>query len=61
MLFELESVLIKRNIRFHLVEARASVRDLLRLEGAGDRLGRIDRSQMVADVIEQYQKEVGTK
>ena len=61
MLFELESVLIKRNIRLHLVEARASVRDLLRLEGAGDRLGRIDRSQMVADVIEQYQKEVGTK
>jgi sulfate permease, SulP family len=61
MLFELESVLIKRNIRFRLVEARASVRDLLRLEGAEDRLGRIDRSEMVADVIEQYQKEVGTK
>jgi len=58
MLFELQSTLIKRNIRFRLVEAHASVRDLLRLEGAEDRLGRIDRSEMVADVVEQYQKEV---
>ena len=54
----LQSTLIKRNIRFRLVEAHASVRDLLRLEGAEDRLGRIDRSEMVADVVEQYQKEV---
>ena len=58
MLFELQSTLIKRNIRFQLVEAHASVRDLLRLEGAEDRFGRIDRSEMVADVVEQYQKEV---
>lgn len=58
MLFELQSTLIKRNIGFRLVEAHASVRDLLRLEGAEDRLGRIDRSEMVADVVEQYQKEV---
>jgi sulfate permease, SulP family len=58
MLFELHSTLIKRNIRFRLVEAHASVRDLLRLEGAEDRFGRIDRSEMVADVVEQYQKEV---
>jgi len=58
MLFELQSTLIKRNIRFRLVEAHASVRDLLRLEGAEDRLGRIDRSEIVADVVEQYQKEV---
>jgi sulfate permease, SulP family len=58
MLFELQSTLIKRNIRFRLVEAHASVRDLLRLEGAEDRFGRIDRSEMVADVVEQYQKEV---
>ena len=58
MLFELQSTLIKRNIRFRLVEAHASVRELLRLEGAEDRFGRIDRSEMVADVVEQYQKEV---
>jgi sulfate permease, SulP family len=58
MLFELQSTFIKRNIRFRLVEAHASVRELLRLEGAEDRFGRIDRSEMVADVVEQYQKEV---
>jgi sulfate permease, SulP family len=58
MLFERQSTLIKRNIGFRLVEAHASVRDLLRLEGAEDRFGRIDRSEMVADVVEEYQKEV---
>jgi sulfate permease, SulP family len=58
MLFELQSTFIKRDIRFRLVEAHASVRELLRLEGAEDRFGRIDRSEMVADVVEQYQKEV---
>ncbi|MBV9275854.1 MAG: sulfate permease [Verrucomicrobia bacterium] len=57
MLFELETALTKRNIKLRLVEARASVRDLLRLEGAEGRLGHIDRSAMVADVIEQFQKE----
>jgi len=46
MLFELQSTLIKRNIGFRLVEAHASVRDLLRLEGAEDRFGRIDRSKI---------------
>jgi len=41
----------------HLVEAHASVRDLLRLEGAEDQVGRVDRFKSVDDVIEHFQKE----
>ncbi len=40
-----------------LVEAHASVRGLLRIEGADDRVGRIDRFAIVANVIEHFQKE----
>jgi len=47
----------KRRIILRLVEAHASVRDLLRIEGAEDRVGRIDRFAMVADVIEHFQTE----
>jgi hypothetical protein len=49
--------LAKRGIILRLVEAHASVRDLLRIEGAEDCVGRIDRFAMVADVIEHFQKE----
>jgi hypothetical protein len=48
---------VKRRVILRLVEARASVRDLLRIEGAEDRVGRIDRFAMVADVIEHFQTE----
>ena len=44
-------------ISLRLVEAYASIRDLLRLEGAEDRVGRIDRFESVADVIEHFQKD----
>jgi len=40
-----------------LVKAHASVRDLLRIEGAEDRVGRIDRFETVDDVIEHFRKE----
>jgi hypothetical protein len=51
------SELAKRGVILRLVEAHASVRDLLRIEGAEDRVGRIDRFAIVADVIEHFQKE----
>jgi SulP family sulfate permease len=57
MFLELHAELAKRGVILRLVEARASVRDLLRIEGAEDRVGRIDRFAMVADVIEHFQTE----
>jgi high affinity sulfate transporter 1 len=56
MLLELQTELAKRGVVLRLVEAHASVRDLLRIEGAEDRVGRIDRFATVADVIEDFQK-----
>jgi high affinity sulfate transporter 1 len=57
MLMHLQAELAKRGIILRLVEARASVRDLLRLEGAEERVGPIDRLATLADVIETFQKE----
>jgi sulfate permease, SulP family len=57
MLLDLHTELAKRGMVLRLVEARASVRDLLRIEGAEDRVGRIDRFATVGDVIEHFQKE----
>jgi MFS superfamily sulfate permease-like transporter len=57
MFLELHTQLAKQGIILRLVEAHASVRDLLRLEGAEGRVGRIDRFETVADVIEHFQKE----
>jgi sulfate permease, SulP family len=56
MILDLHTELAKRGIVLRLVEAHASVRDLLRIEGAEGRVGRIDRFAMVADVIEHFQK-----
>jgi high affinity sulfate transporter 1 len=56
MFLELYSELAKRGILLHLVEAHASARDLLRMEGAEDRVGRINRFETVADVIDHFQK-----
>jgi SulP family sulfate permease len=56
MFLELYSELAKRGTILRLVEAHASVRDLLRIEGAEDRVGRIDRFETVADVIDHFQK-----
>ena len=56
MLLELQTELAKRGVILRLVEAHASVRDLLRIEGVEDRVGRIDRFSTVADVIESFQK-----
>jgi MFS superfamily sulfate permease-like transporter len=56
MFLELHTELTKRGVILRLVEAHASVRDLLRMEGAEDRVGRIDRFDTVADVIDAFQK-----
>jgi sulfate permease, SulP family len=53
----LQAELAKRGITLRLVEARASVRDLLRIEGAEERVGTINRFATVADVIENFQRE----
>ena len=57
MFLNLQAELAKRNIILRLVEARASVRDLLRIEGAEERVGAIDRLATLAGVIENFQKE----
>jgi high affinity sulfate transporter 1 len=56
MFLELQAELAKQQITLRLVEARASVRDLLRMEGAEERVGTINRFATLADVIEDFQK-----
>jgi sulfate permease, SulP family len=56
MLLELQTELAKRGLVLRLVEAHASVRDLLRIEWVEDRVGRVDRFSTVADVVENFQK-----
>lgn len=57
MFLHLQAELAKRGIILRLVEARASVRDLLRIEGAEERVGAIDRLATLADVVDNFQKE----
>ena len=57
MFLELQTELAEREIILRLVEVHASVRDLLRIEGAENRVGRIDRFATVADVIDHFQKD----
>jgi MFS superfamily sulfate permease-like transporter len=46
--------LAKRGIAFRLVEARSSVRDMLRAEGVGEEAGRIDRFTSLAHAIDDF-------
>ena len=55
MLRTLHAELAKRGIPLCLVEARSSVRDMLRGEGVEDKVGRIDRFTTLADAIEAFQ------
>jgi MFS superfamily sulfate permease-like transporter len=59
-LVALHDDLTNEGVRFQVVEARASVRDTLRLEGLEDKVGRIDRFTSVADAVEAFQRESGT-
>ena len=54
MFIALHNELAKRGIAFRLVEARSKVRDMLRLEGVEEKVGRIDRFTMLADAIDSF-------
>lgn len=45
-----------KNIRFHVVEARSSVRDRFRNENVDNKLGGVNRFTTVADVIDDFSK-----
>ena len=51
MLLGLHGDLAAKGIQFQVVEARANVRDMLRLEGLEDRLGPISRRASLAEVV----------
>jgi high affinity sulfate transporter 1 len=57
MFHTLHTELGKRGIAFRLVEARSTVRDMLRVEGVEEKVGRIDRFTMLADALDDFQKE----
>ena len=61
MFLTMHAELAKRGIAFRLVEARSGVRDMLRVEGVEEKVGRIDRFTMLADAIDAFQKEVPVK
>jgi MFS superfamily sulfate permease-like transporter len=50
----LHAELKKRGIAFRLVEVRSRVRDILRLEGVEEKVGRIDRFTTLADAIDDF-------
>ena len=56
MFVTLHAELAKRGSTFRLVEARSTVRDMLRTEGVEEKVGRIDRFTMLADAIDDFQK-----
>lgn len=57
MFLKLQAEIAKQGIAFRLVEARSTVRDMLRVEGVEEKIGRIDRFTMLADAIENFQNE----
>ena len=57
MFLNLHAEMAKRGIVFRLVEARSTVRDILRTEGVEEKTGRIDRFTMLADAIDDFQKQ----
>ncbi len=54
MFVTLQAELAKREIELQIVEAHASVRDMLRTEGVEERVGRIDRFRTIADVLDHF-------
>ena len=57
MLHNLHSELARRGIAFRIVEARSRVRDMLRVEGVEETVGRVDRFTSLAEAIEDFQKQ----
>jgi SulP family sulfate permease len=54
MLADLHRDLTARGIQFQVVEARAKVRDMLRLEGLEEKLGPISRRASLAEVVAEF-------
>jgi SulP family sulfate permease len=61
MFLNLHAEISKRGITFRLVEARSTVRDMLRVEGVEDKVGRIDRFTSLAHAIDSFQSESATR
>ncbi len=57
MFLNLQAEIAKRGFAFRLVEARSTVRDILRTEGIEEKIGRIDRFTMLADAIDGFENE----
>jgi SulP family sulfate permease len=55
MFLSLHGELARKGITLRLVEARSSVRDMLRREGVEETVGPIDRFRSLADVVEAFQ------
>jgi MFS superfamily sulfate permease-like transporter len=51
MLHELHSELVARGIALRIVEARGAVRDLLRADGVGDKVGGLDRAVTLDNLL----------
>jgi SulP family sulfate permease len=56
MLKNLQRDLGEDGIEFRIVEARSSVRDLLRVEGLEETMGHIGRFKSLADVLDEFQE-----
>ena len=54
MFLSLQAELEKLGIALRIVEARSKVRDMLRLEGVEEKVGRIDRFTTLAEAIEDF-------
>jgi len=54
MLADLHGDLAARGIQFQVVEARAKVRDMLRIEGLEQRLGHISHRASLAEVVTDF-------
>jgi hypothetical protein len=61
MFLALQAELAKRGIAFRLVEAHAAVRDILRVEGVEEKVGRIDRFTSLAHAIDGFQSGAAAK
>ena len=59
MFLTLSAELAKRGIEFRFVEARSRVRDILRLEGVEEKIGRADRFTSLAQAIDDFQSKKG--
>ncbi len=53
MLHELHAELAERGIALRIVGARSYVREFLRADGIGDKVGGIDRAVTIHDLIEE--------